>query len=74
MYVLAVWFSGGAWVMCLLATSVFMINGMLLWWTLDSVPLPLVIKTKVLKKLCHGDPNYERKRKVTSIKPKLQAN
>jgi len=34
-----------------LATPMFMINNMLLWWKLDSRPLslPLVIKPKVVK-------------------------
>jgi len=35
--------------MCLPATVMFMTNSMLLLWTLDSVPLPLVIKPKVAK-------------------------
>ena len=34
--------------MCPLTTSMFMTN-MLLWWILDSVPLPLVIEPKILK-------------------------
>jgi len=29
--------------------TMFMTNSMLLWWTLDSVPLPLVIEAKVAK-------------------------
>jgi len=32
-----------------LATSMPMTDSMLLWWTLDSVPLPVVIKPKVVK-------------------------
>jgi len=31
------------------ATSMFMSNSMLLWWTIDSVTLPLVIKPKFVK-------------------------
>ena len=54
--------------MCPPATSMFMTNIMLLWWKLDSVPLPLVSR----KRLCSGDPSRERKCKVTSIKPKWQ--
>jgi len=34
--------------MCFPATVIFMTNSMLLWWTLDSEPLPLVIKPKVV--------------------------
>jgi len=52
-----------------LTMSMFMTNSPLLWWTLDSVPLPLVIKPRVVSKLCNGDPSGERKCKVTSIKP-----
>jgi len=33
-----------------LVTSMFMSNSMLLWWALDSVPLPVVIKPKFAKK------------------------
>jgi len=32
-----------------LATSMFVTNSMLLWWTLGKVPLPLVIKLKVVE-------------------------
>jgi len=37
--------------MCPPATVMFVTNSMLLWWALDidSVPLPLVIKPKVVK-------------------------
>jgi len=49
MYKSAISFSGGA-LTFPLATSMFMINSMLLWWTLDIVPLLLVIKAKVVKK------------------------
>jgi len=35
--------------MCPLATSMFMINSLLLWLKLDSAPLPLAIKPKVVK-------------------------
>jgi len=35
--------------MCPPATAMFLSNSILLWWTLDSVPLPLVIKPKVLQ-------------------------
>jgi len=35
--------------MCPIATSMFMTDSTLLWWTLDSVPLPVVIKPKVVK-------------------------
>jgi len=53
--------------MCLAATVMFMANSMLLWWTLDSVVLPIVIKPKVVTEVlqCSG----ERKCEVTSIKP-----
>jgi len=42
---------GGGWakLMCPLPTSMFMANSMLLWWTSSRVPLPLVIKPKVVK-------------------------
>ena len=52
--------------------GMFMTNSMLLWWTLDSVPLPLVIKPKVVKEALQwsGEPQC----KVTSIKPNWQAN
>jgi len=48
MYVSAVSF-GAAWLVPQ-ATSMFMTNSMLLWWTLDRVPLPLVIKPNIIKK------------------------
>jgi len=35
--------------MCPPATVMLMTNSMLLWWTLDSVLLPLVIKPNVVK-------------------------
>ena len=35
--------------MCPPDTVIFMTSSMLLWWSLDSVPLPLVIKPKVVK-------------------------
>jgi len=35
--------------MCPLTTSMFMTNSLLLSWTLDSVPLPLIIKTETVK-------------------------
>jgi len=46
----------------------FMTNTMLLWWTLDSVLLPLVVEPKVVKEVLQW--SGERKCKVTSIKPK----
>jgi len=49
------------------ATVMFVTNSMLLWWTLDSVPLPLVIKSKVVKEALQW--SGDRKCKVTSIKP-----
>jgi len=52
--------------MCTLTMSMFMAN-MLLWWILDSVPLPLVIKPKILKEALQR--RSERKWKVASIKP-----
>jgi len=60
-----------AWLMCPLTTSMFMTN-MLLWWTLDSAPLRLVIKPKILKKALQW--RFERRTQVesyvvTSIKP-----
>jgi len=45
---------------------------MLLWWTLDSVSLPLVNKPKVEKEALQW--SGERKCKVKSIKPNSQAN
>jgi len=32
----------------------FMTDGVLLWWTLDIEPLPLVIKPKVVKEALHA--------------------
>jgi len=57
--------------MCLLTTSMFMTN-MLLWWKLDSVLLPLLIKPNVLKEVLQW--RFERQAQVesyvvTSIKP-----
>jgi len=45
--------------------TMFMTNNMLLWWTLDSVPLPLVIKEKVAKEALQW--SFERKCNVMSI-------
>jgi len=51
------------------ATSMFMTNSLLLWWTLRNVPLPLMIKPKVAKearqcrserKLRQSNCNYQR--------------
>jgi len=53
--------------MCPPATVIFMTNNMLLWWTLDSVPLPRVIKPKVVKEALQW--GCERKCNVISIKP-----
>jgi len=53
--------------MCIPAAVMFMTNSMLLWWTLDSVLLPLVIKPEVVKEALQW--SGERKCKVTSIKP-----
>jgi len=47
---------------------------MLLWWSLDRVPLPVITKSKVVKDLCNGDLSDERKFKITSIKPNWQPN
>jgi len=58
--------------MCTPATVMFMTNSMLLWWTLDSVPLPLIIKPKFVVEALHW--SGERKCKVTSIKSNRQAN
>ena len=57
-----------------LTTTMFMTN-MLLWWTLDSVPLRLVIKPKILKEDLQW--RFERRAQVesfvvTSIKPNKQ--
>ena len=57
-----------------LTTTMFMAN-MLLWWTLDSVPLRLVIKPKILKEDLQW--RFERRAQVesfvvTSIKPNKQ--
>jgi len=53
--------------MCHPATVMFMTNSTLLLWTLDSVPLPFVIKPQVVKEALQW--SGERKSKVTSIKP-----
>jgi len=53
--------------MCPPPTVIFVTNSMLLWWTLDSVPLLLVIKTKIVKEVLQW--SGECKCKVTSIKP-----
>ena len=58
--------------MCLAATVMFTANSMLLWWTLDSVLLPLVIEPKAVKEALQW--GGERKCKVTSIKPNWQTN
>jgi len=58
--------------MCLPATVMLITNSMLLWWTSDSGPLPLVIKPKVVKETLQW--SGERKCKVTSIKPNCKAN
>jgi len=50
-------------------TVMFMTNSMLLWWTLESKPLPLV---KVLRESLQW--RGERKCNVTSIEPNWQAN
>ena len=54
------------------ATVMFVTNSMLLWWTLDSVPLPLVIKSKVVTEVLKW--SGERRCRVTSIKSNWQAN
>ena len=54
------------------ATVMFMTNSMLLWWTSDSVPLPLIKKPTVVNETLQR--SGERKCKVTSIKPNWQAN
>ena len=51
---------------CVSQLRLFMVNSMLLWWTLDSVLLPLAIKPKVVHEALQW--NGERKCKVTSIK------
>jgi len=58
--------------MCPPPTVIFVTNSMLLWWTLDSVPLLLVIKTKIVKEVLQW--SGECKCKVTSIKPNWQAS
>jgi len=47
-----------------LAACMFMTNSMLLWWTLDSVPLSLVIKPKVGNEARNGHPSGERSAKL----------
>ena len=44
--------------------TMFMTNSMLLWWILDSVPLPLVIKQKVAKEAMQW--SSERRAQVQS--------
>jgi len=50
----------------------FMTNCILLWWSLDSVLLPLVLKPKVVKEALQW--SGERNCKVTSTKLNWQAN
>jgi len=45
----------------------FVADSMLLWWTLDSVVLPIVIKPKVVTEALQW--SGERKCKVTPVKP-----
>jgi len=55
--------------MCLDATRMFMaISMLLLWCTLDSVTLPLVIKPKVVTEALQW--SGKRKYTVTPVKPK----
>ena len=49
--------------MCPVTTSMFMAN-MLLWWTLDSVQLRLVINPKILKEALQW--RFERQAQVES--------
>jgi len=42
-------FFGKEWHMCSQATSMFMTNSLLLWWTLESVVLQIIIKPKVVQ-------------------------
>ena len=59
--------------MCLDATRMFMaISMLLLWCTLDSVTLPLVIKPKVVTEALQW--SGKRKYTVTPVKPKWQAS
>jgi len=58
--------------MCPPATVMLMSKSMLLWWKLDSVPLPLVIKPKVLKEALQWSGKF--KCKVTSIKLATELN
>ena len=44
----------------------FMSKSMLLCWKVDSVPLPLVIKPKVFRKLCNGAANASAKLRQTN--------
>jgi len=53
--------------MYLYGTVMFMANSMLLRWTLDSVVLPIVIKSKVVKEALQW--SGERKCKGTPVKP-----
>jgi len=64
MYVSVVSFFGWAWLVCSLATSMFMTNILLLRWTLGSVPLPLVINPTVVKETLQC--RYERRAQVQS--------
>jgi len=52
--------------------TMFMTNSMLLWWTLDNVSLPLVIKPKVVMEALQWDGEW--KYKVTSMNPNWKAN
>jgi len=61
--------------MCPLTIRPMFVTNILLWWTLDSVPLPTVIKPKVVKK----DLQWRCERRaqvesyvVTSVKPKSE--
>jgi len=53
--------------MCLLATVIFMVNSMLLWWTLNSVVSPIVIKPKIVTEALQWSGG--RRWKVTPVKP-----
>jgi len=52
---------------CLQGTVMFMANSMLLWWTSDSVVLPVVIKPKVVTEALQW--SGDRRCKVTPVKP-----
>jgi len=64
------------WVVCIPhvppAAIMFITNCILLWWSLDSVLLPLVLMPKVVTEALQW--GGERKCKVTSTKPNWQAN